>query len=306
MDEKIKLIGYCDKCKKDKETILKEQYNLRLKEKKYIKLECPSCNKKIPFYHNLDKTIKYQKRRFKRLKFDDLDNLRSRFNNYTTNATDRTDAYAAQRKIFLEINLTLMIFLGAFLSVIVRLLPDDWLPKILNHNCLLIFMILIIAGIIFLVISIYNIIYSLIEHRTFPKSLDYDDFWKTRWFYRGHIHKKKKSNQNEKSIEKNILNAKKEELYYLIKLNKFAKKFHSIKKTKTTPKNEEKTTNTEEKLIRDDLKNLFKLYQYQSNYFSIAKHTRITTLIAIGVFILMIIIIIHFTFVYFYHSLFLL
>lgn len=193
--------------------------------------------------------------------------LRDRLNHYINNAISRADHYEIQRRIFLEINLTIMIVLATIVSIFFDSLNDnDLLKKI----------ILIGIGIYFL-FSTFNICYNLIEHKTkfnlidknkgrkqrikewFKskfKSKKLDDFWITYRFYRGNIPKKREL-KNSNELKESLIT--------------FSKKF-VLKDEKES--NNESNYNIKLELIKDDIRSLYIIFWHQANYHRLAKWTR--------------------------------
>ncbi len=257
---------------------------------------------------NIEVLIEEEIDKFKMLMFEQRDELRTRLKNYIFNASGVVSNYVAQRKIFIEINLTIMIVLATFFGLIFKFLTD------INTFFILAF----IGLIIYLFISMLNIIYNLTEHRTFNIKLYREDFWKTNWFYRNHVPETEVKNKCLRKIInffrkiikilRKIKNkffkrkdSKEIELELIKNLNDFADNFklHSNNKSNNSinKKNESKSKEINEKkkdnktlfenqLIRDDIKNLYKLYIYESNYYSIAKGTRIITLVGLIIIII--------------------
>jgi len=175
-----------------------------------------------------------------------INNLRQRLRDYNFNANSVIDNYGSQRRLYLDINLTITIVFATIMNTFYEILPlslqSYWLSGL--------------TGCIF--ILILNVTYNSLEHRTFKKSLEKKNKWTTNWFYRGNIPER---NELKKGIiEDNLLN----------KLTEFYGKF-GVKSNKLDLDN---LKNIESQFLMDDIRNLYKLYIYQSNYYKIAIFTR--------------------------------
>lgn len=173
--------------------------------------------------------------------------------------------------MYLEVNLTIMIVFAAILQFIFDLLN----PCIQN--------ITILAVIIYYIISGFNIVFNLSEHRTkfgekekfsfkkkfkryFKEETDFDKFWVTTRFYKGNVPKRREN--------------LKESLFIFMKTFGFS----------LSSNNNEGENKIVLNLIKDDVKNLFLLFWFQRNYYIFAKWTRRMTLYGVGVIFFYIII----------------
>jgi len=199
---------------------------------------------------------------FESLVFERKKELSNQLQNYISFGVSRADHYENQRRIFLELNLTIMVILGAISSIFFNFLDDK--GKL--------FIVTILIS--FSVLTIFNIIFNLEEHPTkeFSNLTRYDKFikkifrckdiddileeeegWNTLWFYRGNITK-------QKDFEG---------------LKNFA-----IDRFKGKPIESSKKDLRDE-LIRDDIKDLYKSYYYQANYYRLGLWTRNITIYSI-------------------------
>ena len=214
---------------------------------------------------NKNQNDKDPKEMFESLVFEHKRKLSNRLQNYITYGVSRVDHYDNQKKIFLEMNFTIMIILGAILSVFFGFLDDKgkWI----------IFIILIAYS----VLTILNILFNLEEHstRSFRTMTRYDEVikflfrckdiedvlkedegWNSLWFYRG-----------------NILSKMDFESLYNFATERF--------KGKVNRNNNKNIIDLSNQLIRDDIKELYKLYFYQANYYRLALWTRNITIYSI-------------------------
>ena len=184
----------------------------------------------------------------------EFERIESRLITYIQIANRRVDQYSHERRLSLQINLTILLAVSAIFSSFFNVLNDN--VKIITS----------IFYILYLILSIVNIIYSLSSHKTKfkPRPLlermkdffsggDIDQYWITNSYYRGNVPK------NVNQLKNSLI--------------KFAKKF-GLKESETVGQN----INIRESLIKDEIKNLYILFWYQSNYYRLARWTRIFTL----------------------------
>ena len=278
---------------------------------------------------------------------DCYNEIKEKIRDYTVNSSKITEGYVHNRKLLLEFNLSILIVFTTVISICFQI---NYYSKIqiIPFSIIIPF---IWIGLIYLGITIWNIFYNLMEHRTFREGIEEDqndkNFWRTNWFYRGHIDetenilikikKKIKGKKKKKSISTKYLKKKVTEFienlikdktvynklkklkdnlkqnlkrkkkkksidteYLKKKLIEFTKNlikdktvYNNLKKPKD---NLNQNLNFKQEMIKDDIKNLFKLYNYSSNYYSIAMGTRYIT--KIGLYFLLISVAI-FLFIYF-------
>jgi len=206
------------------------------------------------------------KKMFESLIFKHKRELSNRLQNYITYGVSRVDHYENQRKIFLEMNLTIMIILGAISSTFFNVIED-------TKGKWIIFLPLIAYS----VFTILNVIFNLEEHSTksfgkitrYDKAIKFifrckdineilkkDKCWNTLWLYRGNISRKMDFKG----------------------LCKFATKRFNGKPNQNINRN---TRDLANELIRDAIKELYELYFYQANYYRLALWTRKITIYGI-------------------------
>ena len=212
---------------------------------------------------------------FKFLKPPPNTNLRERLDSMINYANDRVNEYIQLRKMYLEVNLTLMIVIFAFISIVFEYFSD------------LVKLITIILLTLYLAIAGYNIFYNLRAHKTYFEKEQSKHNWKFRNKISSYIEKfiEKRSEKNlTKNSEINIWTTNRffrgnvpEKVQDLKNyLSKFA--LNKFNFTKVAPKLIE--LDFEEKLLKDDVKNLFILFWYQKNYYKHAMMTRKMTLVS--------------------------
>ncbi|MBA7516959.1 hypothetical protein ES705_09009 [subsurface metagenome] len=210
---------------------------------------------------------------FKFLKPPPNTNLRGSLDSMINYANDRVNEYVQLRKMYLEVNLTLMIVIFAFISIVFEYFSD--LAKLFTIFLLTLY--LAIAG--------YNILYNLRAHKIYFEKEQSKHNWKFRNKISSYIEKlnKKRSEKNPtKNSEINIWTANRffrgnvpEKVQDLKSyLSKFA--LNKFDFTKVAP--ESIKLSLEEKLLKDDVKNLFILFWYQKSYYKHAMMTRTLTL----------------------------
>lgn len=183
--------------------------------------------------------------------------LKDTLNSYNDYAISRADHYEQQRRIYFELNLTVLIILGSVISVFFSVFHDRFKFIIVG------------TWIVYFIYSFFNLWFFLTEHGTFrgikvpiidkflkklklykvPTDSEYDKEWKNLRFYRGII-------GEERSFD---------ELYKFAINNFGGIKCGDEKKLKE---------DIESKLIRDDIKSLYTLYYHQKNYYLIGYNER--------------------------------
>lgn len=213
---------------------------------------------------------------FKLLKPPLNSNLRERLDSMINNANNRVNEYVQLRKMYLEINLTLMIVIFTFISVIFGFFSD--LVKLST----------IILMTLYLVVAGYNIIYNLRTHKTSFEIEQSEYNWKFRNKINSYIKKLYKKISEKKSTKKSEMNIWTTNRFFrgnvpenVQDLGKYLSKFALNKFSFTVFAPESIKLNPKEKLLKDDVKNLFVLFWYQKNYYKHAMMTRKMTLVNI-------------------------
>lgn len=212
-----------------------------------------------------------EKNGFKSLKLifnekEDLSNLQTRLDSAINHANERVNQYVQLRRMYLEINLTLMIVVTGILAI--------FLPELIKYSettsdfDLLYFTIL--KSIIYFCIAVFNVIYNLNAHKTrfednsyferfksnfnnyFNSGTDVGD-WRTNKFFRGNVPKKRKELK--------------------VKLCEFAGHYGFLPLNSNSDSIANPNVINEE-LLRNDVKNLYILFWFQKNYYNHAMWTR--------------------------------
>jgi len=213
--------------------------------------------------------------KYSNLNFDDsidvkLFNIQEHVNNAINHAVNRVNEYVQLRRMYLEVNLTIMIVFATVLQFFYDLI-------IINIKDLT-----SVAIFIYYSISGCNIIYNLLSHKTklndkkekpsylvrikkLFKEKDLEKFWISNRFYKGNMPKSRSD------LKKDFF--------------KFAEKFglNSIKDTI------QKDKDIALDLIKNDVKTLFVLFWYQKHYLNMATWTRRFNLCGIAIIIIYVI-----------------
>ncbi len=202
------------------------------------------------------------KKKFENLTLDNIRihkrTLLSVLIDYNNKAVDRVDEFFNQRRINLEINLTILLITLTIVTVILDTLNSIEVS------------ILVVILVIYFGFLLVNLIYNLLPQKTqFEKKEPDDFFWITPRFFRGNISEYKKEN----------IPGLTKELY------KFAKNFglkeESNDQNKVNDQNksiDQSELDLRDKLIKDEIKNLFELFWFQAHYFKMANFTRTCSL----------------------------
>lgn len=181
----------------------------------------------------------------KNIKVKSYRGLEERLRAYISHVDNINREFENNRKFFLEINLAIFTVFGVIYSVLLTSLNRSET-------------IYIQYGILsYFVISLINLIYNSLGHRTLKNiSFENNSDWRTKWFYRGHVPK-----------NVNDLDSSELEKHY------------------TTFEGTFKLDTLKQDLIEEDIRDLYLLYCYQSNYYKMAIWIRKLTLFGICVLI---------------------
>lgn len=215
---------------------------------------------KIPKENEENEEIEYKDLKFS--KDFDFKEIERRLLTYIQIANRRVEQYSHERRLSLQINLTILFSISAIFASFFDALNEN-LKAITS-----------VFYILYIILSFVNIVFNMSAHKTkfkprpilerikeFFKRAEMAQYWKTNLYYRGNI--------------PNKVNELKDGLI------KFAKNF-GLKETETLQQDIKKS------LIKDEIKNLYILFRYQSNYFRLARWTRILTLwgiILVGIYL---------------------
>ena len=188
----------------------------------------------------------------------------------------RDSQYVQLRKMYLEVNLTLIIVIFTFISIIFDYFSD----LVKSYVIILLILYLVIAG--------YNIYFNLRAHKTEFEKDQSEHKWKLRNKINGYLDKFHNKLSKKSPTINSEMNFWTTNRFFrgnvpekVQDLGKYLSNFALNKFNFAILETENIELDLKEKLLKDDLKNLFILFWYQKNYFKHAMMTRMMTLISI-------------------------